>query len=213
MSAPLLPDLIAARAGLAGVTPSSSEIDQLIAYYTLLERWNQKINLTALPLAAREPNTIDRLLVEPLVAANFVEDQVLSWFDFGSGGGSPAIPLKVVRPRASLIMVEAKARKGAFLREAVSSLGLPNAAVMTGRIEDLVTLTSAGTVDLITVRAVRIDAEVLTTARNLLKVHGTLLLFRGAESETSVPAGFDAIGTRRLHPSSGILSAFQRGSS
>ena len=44
--------------------------------------------------------------------------------DVGSGGGSPAIPLKLAVPRLSLTMVEAKARKSAFLREAIRHLGL-----------------------------------------------------------------------------------------
>ena len=35
--------------------------------------------------------------------------------DVGSGGGSPAIPLKLALPRLRLTMVEAKARKSAFL--------------------------------------------------------------------------------------------------
>ena len=39
--------------------------------------------------------------------------------DVGSGGGSPAIPLKLAVPRLALTMVEVKARKSAFLREAV----------------------------------------------------------------------------------------------
>ena len=43
--------------------------------------------------------------------------------DIGSGGGSPAIPFKLAVPRLGLTMVEAKARKSAFLREAVRQLG------------------------------------------------------------------------------------------
>ena len=46
------------------------------------------------------------------------------WFDIGSGGGSPAIPLKLARPTLPLPMVESKTRKAVFLREAVRALGL-----------------------------------------------------------------------------------------
>ena len=210
MSAPALPDLIAARASSAGITLLETQIDQLIAYYTLLERWNQRINLTALPLAAREPGTIDRLLIEPLIASTTVAGLMLTWFDFGTGGGSPAVPLKIMKPRWSLTMVEAKERKGAFLREAVSTLALQDARVMTGRIEDLGTSTSAGTADLITIRAVRADLEVLVSARNLLKMHGQLIVFRGTQTEVPQVFGLDLVNERSLHPSSGILSTFHR---
>jgi 16S rRNA G527 N7-methylase RsmG len=46
--------------------------DQLAAhemYFELLERWNKKINLTALPLNGAPLATVDRLFVEPLSAA------------------------------------------------------------------------------------------------------------------------------------------------
>ena len=44
--------------------------------------------------------------------------------DVGSGGGSPAIPLKLAAPAVALTMVEVKARKSAFLREAIRQLEL-----------------------------------------------------------------------------------------
>jgi 16S rRNA (guanine527-N7)-methyltransferase len=57
--------------------------------------------------------------------------------DIGSGGGSPAIPLKLCAPAASLTMVEAKARKSAFLREAIRALRLDRSSVETARYEEL----------------------------------------------------------------------------
>ena len=47
-----------------------------------------------------------------------------SVIDIGSGGGSPAIPLKLAAPRIKLWMVESKTRKSAFLREAIRQLDL-----------------------------------------------------------------------------------------
>ena len=66
------------------------------------------------------------------------EPAPLAWFDLGSGGGSPAIPLKLVRPDARLTMVESKTRKAAFLREAVAQSGAADAAeVADERFEEL----------------------------------------------------------------------------
>jgi 16S rRNA G527 N7-methylase RsmG len=47
---------------------------RLEAYFRLLETWNRKINLTGLNLAEATPETIDRLLIEPLVAAQAHSD-------------------------------------------------------------------------------------------------------------------------------------------
>ncbi len=58
--------------------------------------------------------------------------------DLGSGGGSPAIPLKIARPEFALAMVESKGRKSAFLRDVIRQLSLSRAEVVTDRFENLV---------------------------------------------------------------------------
>ncbi len=92
--------------------------DALLAYLELLALWNTKINLTALddPDAA-----IDRLILEPLLAARHLPEGA-SVIDIGSGGGSPAIPLKLAAPRIKLWMVESKHARARFcVKPSVSS--------------------------------------------------------------------------------------------
>src|SRR5258706_7726364 len=104
------------RAQHAGESVAAPAQQQFEEYFRLLAHWNAKINLTALPLDSPTDETYDRLLVEPLSAGRFVPDSPLTWFDLGSGGGSPAIPLKILLTRLKLTMVEAKALKSPFLR-------------------------------------------------------------------------------------------------
>ena len=150
--------------------------DALLAYLELLALWNQKINLTALD----DPDTaIDRLILEPLLAARSVPP-VASVIDIGSGGGSPAIPLKLAAPRIKLWMVESKTRKSAFLREAVRQLDLREAFVETGRYEQLLTSpTLHEAMDVVTIRAVKVEPGVLLGLQAFLKPGGTIYLFRG----------------------------------
>jgi len=125
------------RARKANVPLTHDIVERLEEYYRLLARWNTKVNLTALQLSEFTDQAVDRLLIEPLAAARFVLDSPLAWFDLGSGGGSPAIPLKIARPAARLTMVESKVRKTAFLREAVRMLGLRDTSVENARFEDI----------------------------------------------------------------------------
>ena len=160
----------------------------LTAYYELLSRWNRKINLTALD----DPDeAIDRLLLEPLVAARHLPVEPIAIMDVGSGGGSPAIPLKLAAPAVRLTMVEVKARKSAFLREAVRTLGLANATVETSRYEELLARPELHEAyDVLTVRAVRLEARVLQTLQAFLRPSGCVFLFRGPagpQSPTVVP--------------------------
>jgi 16S rRNA (guanine527-N7)-methyltransferase len=163
------------RASSAAVVVSDAQVSALEAYFHLLGRWNSKINLTALPLSKPTDATFDRLLIEPLAAAQFVEDVELTWIDLGSGGGSPALPMKIARPGLRLTMVESKSRKAAFLREAARCLELSNIEIANLRFEGLPANQMA---DLVTARAVRTDSALFEVAAGLLKpASGRLLIF------------------------------------
>ena len=174
------------RARRVGVHLVDGLIERLEAYYRLLEAWNSKINLTALDLAAGNDSTIDRLLIEPLVAARHIERDA-SVIDIGSGGGSPAIPLNIARLDLRFTLVEAKTRKSAFLREAGRQLDLP-LRVETSRYEALLTRPELHEAfDVGTMRAVRVEGRVLLGLQAFLKPGGELLLFRGG-SGAEVPS-------------------------
>ena len=177
------------RASKAGISLTDDLSAALTTYYELLARWNRKINLTALE---NPDEAIDRLLLEPLVAARYLPSRVALLMDIGSGGGSPAIPLKLAAPGISLTMVEAKARKSAFLREAVRQLGLDRTQVENARYEELLTRPELhDRHDALSIRAVRVEPRALVTLQAFLRPLGTMMLFRGpdgvAESQTFFP--------------------------
>lgn len=177
------------RASKARVQFPSEVVAAFEAYFRLLAQWNVKINLTALPLNPPTDETFDRLFIEPLVAASLVETSPGVWFDLGSGGGSPAFPLKLVRPELALTLVESKTRKAAFLREVIRALRLPSSDVANVRFEDFAN-SSDRHADLVTARAVRPDRVFFKTAADLTRVGGRLLVFGTAASHVN-PIGFE----------------------
>jgi 16S rRNA (guanine527-N7)-methyltransferase len=178
------------RAAKSNIFLADDLADGLLAYYELLERWNRKINLTALD----DPDqAIDRLLLEPVIATRHIPSaRDIRLIDIGSGGGSPAIPLKLALPPVHLRMVEAKARKSAFLREAVRHLNLRDTFVETARYEELLARPELHeAADVVSVRAVRLETRVLISLQAFLTPGGRLLLFRGPsgpdEPSTVIP--------------------------
>ena len=170
---------LASRSALAGLVVSSAVGDRLVAYYELLQRWNRKINLTSL---SNPDEAIDRLLLEPIAAAA-VLPQSPRLIDLGSGGGSPAIPLALMLSARLLVMVESRSRKAAFLREAVRELGL-TATVENARFEQVVLRADyCGAMDLVSVRAVRINSETLSAAAACLSSGGRVALFHTAAAQ------------------------------
>jgi 16S rRNA (guanine527-N7)-methyltransferase len=179
-----LADRVISRAAQAGVDLAPAVAAALVTYLELLAKWNRRINLTALPVNPPTDDALDRLVVEPLVAAPHAGGPGAWVLDVGSGAGSPALPLKLARPDIRLVMVEARARKSAFLREAVRALGLEGVVVETGRIEDLVeTPDCRETFDCVTLRAVRLDRPMLRAVTTGLKPGGVFLAF-GSKGES-----------------------------
>ena len=186
-----------AAAEAAQIALDLGEIIRLEQYFALLARWNPTINLTSLALDPLSDATISRLLVEPLQVACRIDNAPLRWFDLGSGGGSPAIPLKIVRPLPTLTMVESRSRKAAFLSEVVRFLELTDAFVLQTRIEALENSESRGALDLVTMRAVRPDERLLGVVSALLVKGGRLCLFGGSPGK-AVRVGLEQVDRIQL---------------
>jgi 16S rRNA (guanine527-N7)-methyltransferase len=173
-------DRLRRRAKKAGVDVSADLAASLERYYVLLAKWNEKINLTSFKLQeGPQDEALDRLLIEPLVAARHVAPTATTLLDIGSGGGSPAIPLKLALPNLQVRMVEAKTRKAVFLREALRTLGIEG-SIETTRFEELLARPELHeALDLVTLRAVRVEPRTLVSLQAFLHPGGEVLLFRG----------------------------------
>jgi 16S rRNA (guanine527-N7)-methyltransferase len=178
---------IGRRARRANLEIPAGPLAQHALYLALLNAWNARMNLTALH---DRDEAVDRLVLEPVAASRFLQD-ARSLLDLGSGGGSPAIPLKIQIPHASLTMVESKIRKGAFLREAARRLSLDGVRVESRRFEELLTDVAAHeSSDVVSIRAVRIQTATLLAAQAFVRPGGRVALFRGPGEDPlpTVPA-------------------------
>ena len=197
------------RCALANVELPRSATGALAGYFDLLVKWNTRINLTSLRLAPLTDEAVDRLFVEPLAAIPFVPRESVNWFDLGSGGGSPAIPLKIAWTQGTLTMVEAKTRKAAFLREVVRSLSLHDASVEHRRIED-VALSHRGSAQVVTVRAVRPDVALTSAVAALLGFGGRLLMFGASPRADGLPNFEHVESVPLVEERNSFLSVYRR---
>jgi 16S rRNA (guanine527-N7)-methyltransferase len=204
METPTLEQLLRERARIHGVLLPDLLIPRLLAYYSLLARWNARMNLTSL---SDPQEAIDRLLLEPVKAGQNVPTG-RAVVDLGSGGGSPAIPLALACGARSLLMIEAKARKAAFLREAVRHVGLP-AAVECARFEDVLPKIRKAA-DLVSIRAVRVDDALLALVRPTLAPGGEALLFTANPADLGAAGGLKVDRTVMLLPNLGSRAVFLR---
>jgi 16S rRNA (guanine527-N7)-methyltransferase len=103
-------------------------------YMVTLQRWNEKLNLTAI----RNPlEILYRHFCESMFGASAIPVDKGRLADIGSGPGFPGIPLKIARPELDLVLVESNIKKGTFLAEVVRELGLTGTRVVISRYEEL----------------------------------------------------------------------------
>ncbi len=157
----------------------------LLAYLTLLVRWNGTYNLTAVrdPQEMVTRHLLDSLALCPYVGGLGEASGTLA--DLGSGPGLPGIPLALARPQLQVTLVESNGKKARFLREAVRTLGIANAQVAESRAE---ALDEAGGFDAITARALDTLAGIVAVGGHLLKPDGRLLAMKGAAPDAEVAA-------------------------
>ena len=167
-----------AELGATGIELPLAAGEMLARYLVLLAKWNRIYNLTAI----REPermvthHVLDSLAVLPHLARR----DELRLIDIGSGGGVPGIPLAIARPSWRVTLNDSNAKKGAFLRQAVSELGLDNAEVAITRIEDYA---PEAKFDVVISRAFSDLGTFAACGRRLLAPDGRLMAMKGVYPE------------------------------
>ena len=128
--------LIAGASGL-GLTLSTVQRDLFETYYLELTDWNRRANLTTITdyEAVQVGHFLDALTVA--LARRATPSGTPNVIDVGSGGGVPGVPLRIVFPEIRLTLLEATARKAAFLRHLTERLGLDDVETVVGRAEQV----------------------------------------------------------------------------
>ena len=107
---------------------TAEKLDTLI---NELERWNRKVNLTAI----RDKDEMIRAhLLDSLVAAPLLEGE--SVLDVGTGPGFPGLPLAIVQPERRFTLLDSNNKKIMFAQHAAGLLGLDNVSAVKARGED-----------------------------------------------------------------------------
>lgn len=102
---------------------------KMLDYAALMVEWKRVHPMTP---AYGETTIVNQLLDCLAVLPHLAPGAIV---DLGSGMGLPGIPLALARPEHGITLIEAHPGKSAFLRSAVSALGLTNAEVSGERVE------------------------------------------------------------------------------
>lgn len=174
---------------LAAVSPSplgDAALDALYAHYRELRRWSPALSLVG-PAAAADP--IARLYGESLAALRLLPDSASKLLDVGSGAGFPGLVLAAARGELLVTLVEPRERRWAFLEAASRRAGLADRCrCLHGRLEVPLDAALPGSLDVVTVRALRLPPSTLDALAGRLAPGGRVLLWVGERAPELPPS-------------------------
>lgn len=196
-SASLRADLTAAARQL-DLSLSDAQLEQLLAYLGLIQKWNKVYNLTAVrePRAMLTQHLVDSLSLLPALLRH-AGNASLRLMDVGSGGGLPGVVVAICAPQIDVTCVDAVAKKASFIRQVAVELGLKNLHGAHSRVEQL----EAPPFDLITSRAFASLLDFTTLTRQHLKTDGIWLAMKGqhpADELAALPPDLDVFHVEQL---------------
>ena len=179
-------DLLEREATRYCVALAESQLEQFVSYLNLIQRWQKSaVRL----VGSDEP---EKLVGVHVADAFSIYRCVNTWkgkklIDIGSGAGLPGICLKIVEPGLELTLLEASAKKAAFLGKVRTELGLEDVQIVRGRAEKVAHEPGMREqFDLATLRAVANLPKSIERGLPFVRVGGSLVVARGKSSSADV---------------------------
>jgi 16S rRNA (guanine527-N7)-methyltransferase len=182
---------------------SDAQIDLLLSYVDLIQKWTKVYNLTAV----RDPaEMLTHHLLDSLAAVNPLRTQLhlrpaelaapVRLLDVGSGAGLPGVVIAICCPDLQVHCVDTVGKKAAFIQQAAAALKLPNLRGVHSRVEAL-----TEKYDIISARAFASLPDFTHWSANALAEQGVWMAMKGrhpAEEIQALPASVQVFHVEQL---------------
>jgi 16S rRNA (guanine527-N7)-methyltransferase len=205
MTKPLELELRAGAQSL-GLVLSDAQVEQLLTYQDLIQKWTKVYNLTAVrdPAEMLTHHLLDSLaVVLPLrrqlavmqTSRALAVDVSARLLDVGSGAGLPGAVIAICCPEVVVHCVDTVAKKAAFIQQVAVSLKLPNLRGIHARVENL-----TDTYNVVSSRAFASLLDFVTWSKKCLAEQGVWMAMKGKHPSDEIAALPDGVRVFHVEP-------------
>ncbi len=171
-----------------GLAPSDGQLELLLDYLALLQKWGRVYNLTGLhdPRDMLSRHLLDCLAVVPSLRRHMSQtggSAALRLLDVGSGAGLPGVVFSILFPDLMVSCVDTVLKKVAFQRQVATSLKLPRLRGLHNGVQDL-----ADEFDVVTSRAFASLVDFTNLSCNALAPGGVWMAMKGRRPDAEIAA-------------------------
>ena len=158
---------------------SQQQVEQLLSYQALIEKWTQVYNLTAVrdPAEMMTHHLLDSLACVPALQSYLRKvglEEGSCLLDVGSGAGLPGVVIAICCPTVKVTCVDTVGKKAAFIKQTALSLKLQNLTGLHSRVENI-----TQSFDVICSRAFASLADFTNLSTDALAAHGAWMALKG----------------------------------
>lgn len=158
---------------------------QLIDFVGMLNKWNKAYNLTSV----RDPEAmLIRHIMDSLVVSKHLQGE--RFIDVGTGPGLPGIPLAIMNPNKTFVLLDSLGKRIRFQKQVAFELGIRNISSVESRVE---AFQPEQKFDGVLSRAFASIQDMLTWCHHLPTENGQYYALKGQlndEEMQQIPAGF-----------------------
>lgn len=165
----------------AGIEVSIEQSEQMYDFYRMVIEKNKVMNLTAI---TEYKDFVLKHFVDSLLIAKIISfDKEVSLLDVGTGAGFPGIPIKILFPKAEVLLLDSLKKRLTFLDEVIQTLSLKGISTIHSRAEELQTKGAyRENFDLVVSRAVSALPSLLEYCLPYVKLGGNFVAYKATNA-------------------------------
>lgn len=167
------------------LSATAEQKKQLIDFVGMLNKWNKAYNLTSV----RDPEAmLVRHIMDSLVVSKHLQGE--RFIDVGTGPGLPGIPLAIMNPNKTFVLLDSLGKRIRFQKQVAFELGIRNISSVESRVE---AYQAEQQFDGVLSRAFASIQDMLSWCHHLPAEHGLFYALKGQlndEELQQMPNGF-----------------------